>query len=263
MTVHDMRLVGSGEHHWPDPRAAADRLLLGPLTRREVRRGLAAALAVSEPVAAAVRQLGVRDVVTVPVPVPAPAVEPLPVETCWDVVFAATLAPDKGGAVLLEAFSRIASQHPSARLVLAGSGPEAGHLAAAAAPLGEGVVLPGRLDPAGVSRAMGRARVVVVPSLPAVRREGSSLTAAEAARHGRVVITSDDPAAAEVARAVGGDVTPAGDVAALAARLDHWLSHAQEARRAGDRARTLAAERYDEGRSATLVREVYLRVMRQ
>src|SRR5689334_24930215 len=106
------------------------------------------------------------------------------------------------------------------RLVVAGAGP---------------VHVPGarRMTAAQVSEAMGRARVVVVPSLPALRREGSSLTAAEGARHGRVVVGSDDPAVAEVVRAVGGDVVPAGDAGALAARLQHWLDSPEEASAVG------------------------------
>jgi glycosyltransferase involved in cell wall biosynthesis len=260
MTVHDLRVLGGGEHHWPDPRAVADRWLLAPLTRRESRRHLAAAIAVSDTVAEAVRAMGLRHVVSVPVPVPPPALPPHPVEDCWDVVFAATLAPDKGAHVLLEAFGRIAERHPRARLVLAGDGPDRKRLAAAAAPWADRVLLPGRLDGDGVSAAMGRARIVVVPSLPALRREGSSLTAAEAARHARPVISSDDPAAAEVARSVGGDVVPAGDVQALADRLDHWLASPELAAAAGRRAESLGG-RFDVASSAAQVREVYASVL--
>ena len=256
MTVHDMRLLSGGEHHLPDPRAVADRWVLAPLARRGLRR-VDAVIAVSETVADALRAVGVRRVSAVPVPVPPPLVPPMPVGDCHDVVFAAALVPDKGAHVLLEAFLRVATTHPEARLVLAGSGPSADALAAAAAPLGDRVVLPGRLGAEEVSRALGRARVVVVPSLPALRREGSSLTAAEAARHGRPVITSDDPAAAEVARQVGGDVVPAGDVAALAARLDHWLGDAAAATAAGNRAAEQAVV-YDTAVSAAGVRQVYL-----
>lgn len=259
LTVHDMRLLGGGEHHLPDPRAAADRWFLAPLTRRAIRR-LAAVLAVSEVVAETLRAAGVSRVHVVPVPVPAPLVAPRPAGECTDVLFAASLVADKGAQVLLDAFGLVADRYPSARLVLAGSGPDAAALTRAAERWGPRVLLPGRLDADGVSRAMSRARVVVVPSLPALRREGSSLTAAEAARHGRPVVTSDDPAAAEVARAVGGDVVPAGDVAALAARLNHWLGDPDAASAAG----AVCAERaraYDSDASAAAVRSVYLEVL--
>lgn len=259
LTVHDLRLLRGGEHHLPDPRAAADRWILSPLARRAVRR-LPAVLAVSETVATALRAYRVRTVAVVPVPVPPPLVAPRPAGDCTDVLFAAALAPDKGAQILLRAFAAVADRHPDARLVLAGSGPDEAALAAAAAPWGPRVLLPGRLDAEGVSRAMGRARVVVVPSLPALRREGSSLTAAEAARHGRPVVTSDDPAAAEVARAVGGDVVRAGDVAALAARLDRWLADPDGATATGAEAAARAAA-FDTDASAALVRSVYLDVI--
>ncbi|MCW2776689.1 MAG: hypothetical protein JWN17_414, partial [Frankiales bacterium] len=42
LTVHDLRVLGGGEHHLPDPRAVADRLVLAPLTRLLVRRHVAA-----------------------------------------------------------------------------------------------------------------------------------------------------------------------------------------------------------------------------
>lgn len=257
MTVHDLRLFGNGEHHLPDPRAAADWLVLGPLTRREIRRHVSAVVAVSEPVAEMVRSAGLAVARVVPVPVPPPMVEPRPVEACWNIVLAATLARDKGAHVLLAAFAQVVGRHPAARLVLAGSGPEEGALRDAAKPLGDRVQLVGRLGAAGVSAALGSARVVVVPSLPGLRREGSSLSAAEGARHGRPVITSDDPAVAEVARAVGGDVVPAGNVVALAERLDYWLAAPALAAAAGARAAALAADRFDVTSVAASVRGVY------
>src|SRR5689334_4639879 len=133
------------------------------------------------------------------------------------------------------------------RLVVAGAGP---------------VHVPGarRMTAAQVSEAMGRARVVVVPSLPGLRREGSSLTAAEAARHGRPVVASDDPAVAEVARLVGGDVVPAGNVAALAARIQHWLDSPAEAAAAGTAA-AAAAEVFDPASVSARYDEVYARAL--
>jgi glycosyltransferase involved in cell wall biosynthesis len=261
LTVHDLRTLGAGEHHLPDPRAAADRLVIGPLVRRLAHRHVDMLLAVSETVARQVRAAGLRRVVAVPVPVPAPAAVTAPPGTCFDVLAAAKLAPDKGIDVLIGAFARVAAAHPDARLVVAGDGPARQALERQAAPLGSRAVFTGRLDAAAMSAAMARARVVVVPSLPALRPEGASLTAAEAARHGRPVVTSDDPAAAEVGRSVGGTVVPAGDVAALASVLDRLLSDPRQADRLGVRAAELAA-RYDVTAVAALVRSIYADVMR-
>lgn len=261
LTVHDLRSLGAGEHHLPDPRAAADRLVTGPLVRRLAARHVDMLIAVSETVARRVRAAGLARVVAVPVPVPPPTAPLSPPSECVDVVAAAKLAPDKGFDVLIDAFARIADAHPQARLVLAGDGPERDALERRAAPLAPRVVFPGRLRAEEMSTAMARARVVVVPSLPSIRPEGASLTAAEAARHGRPVVTSDDPAAAEVGRSVGGTVVPAGDVAALASVLDHLLAHPGEADVLGTRAMGLA-ERYDAVKVAEAVRSVYADVMR-
>lgn len=253
MTVHDMRFLGGGEHRLPDPRAAATRLWIDPLVRR-LSRSLAAVLGVSDVVADALRAAGLQRVWTLLVPVPDPIAAPRPVEECHDVVFAGSLVADKGARVLMEAFHIVAARHPAARLVLIGDGPERRRLLDEA---GDRVVLPGRLDGGGVSSAMGKARVVVVPSLPALRREGSSITAAEGARHGRPLVVSDDPAVAEVARRVGGDVVPAGDVGALAARLDHWLGAPAAARAAGARASASAAANFAPTVVATRLKEIY------
>ena len=237
LTVHDLRAWGGSEHHLPDPRAAA-ALVLHPWVRRTIAR-LPAVVGVSSAVADA---LGIPGAVAIPVPVPAPTGQLLPVAECTDVLFAGRLSEDNGIGVLLADMERVTG----GRLVVAGDGP---------------VPVPGarRMTAAEVSQAMGRARVVVVPSLPSLRREGSSLTAAEAARHGRPLVTSDDPAVAEIARRVGGDVVPAGDVAALAARIQHWLDSPAEASGAG--ARALAASGvFDPASVAQQYADVYARV---
>jgi len=81
----------------------------------------------------------------------------------------------------------------------------------------------------------------------------------QAARHGRVVVGSDDPAVAEVVRLVGGDVVPAGDVATLAGRLQHWLDAPAEAAARGASA-AAASEVFDPARVSAQYDEVYARV---
>lgn len=233
LTIHDLRAFGGSEHHLPDPRAAV-AMALHPVVRR-MSASLAAVVAVS--VSAAREVPGAQ---AIPVPVPAPTGDLLPVDECTDVVFAGRLSEDKGIRVLQAAMAQVTG----GRLVVAGDGP---------------LAVPGarRMTSAEVSSAMGRARVVVVPSLPARRREGSSMTAAEGARHGRVVIGSDDPAVAEVVRLVGGDVVPAGDVSALAERIQHWLDHPREAAVVGAAA-ARAAEQFDPSRVAERYTELYV-----
>jgi glycosyltransferase involved in cell wall biosynthesis len=184
------------------------------------------------------------NVAVVRIPVPPPAVAPVPPDECTDVVFVGRVAPDKGAHVAIAAFKAMADRHERARLVVVGDGPARRRLEGLSGSDGR-IVFTGMLDEKGVSEALGRARVVVVPSIPALRREGLPTVAVEAARHGRPIVTSDDPGLVEVSRLVGGDVVPAGDVGALAEALDRWLSHPGAASEAGAAALEAAARVFD------------------
>jgi len=82
-------------------------------------------------------------------------------------LFLGRLAPSKGPGVLLEAFARIAADHPRWRLCLAGEGPEAGALRHRARELGlaDRVALPGRVTGAAREAWFARAALAAVPSL--------------------------------------------------------------------------------------------------
>jgi glycosyltransferase involved in cell wall biosynthesis len=223
-------------------------------------------VAVSNAIARELGRYSVAPVTVVPVPVPAPTAVLRRPSECHDVVFAGRLSRDKGAHVLVDAFARAAGDAPDAGLVLAGDGPQRAALeqqvAALPADVRRRITFLGHIGPDAVSAAMGQARVVVVPSLPALRREGSSLTAAEAARHGRPVVGSDDPAVAEVVLACGGTVVPAGDVDALAAALARVLADPAGADESGRTATSAASARYDGVAVATAIREVYADVVR-
>jgi glycosyltransferase involved in cell wall biosynthesis len=257
MTVHDMRWLGGSEHHLPDPRAVADRVWLGPVMRRLVR-SFDATVGVSRALVDVLSSAGLPHPTMVAVPVPPPLVTPPPASSARDVLFVGKLSRDKGVHVLREAFAQLAPEHPEARLVMVGDGPEHAHLSRSAPPWLE---LTGRLDPRSVSEVLGRARVVAVPSLPALRREGYPLVAVEAARHGRPVVVSDDPGLVEAATLVGGDVTPAGDADALAARLRWWLGDPEDADRAGAQADRAASAVHDPRDVARAFAEVYERAV--
>lgn len=262
VTVHDLRVFGHGEHHLPDPRAVGDRLLLSPLARRQIRHHASGVIAVSEAVADVVRAAGIGPVSVVGVPVLEPTASLRPPSQGADIVFAGRLSRDKGAHVLIDAFGQIATEFPSARLVLLGDGPQRDALTAQAAPLRSRIDFRGWCSPEDVSAAMATARAVVVPSLPGLRREGSSLAAAEAARHGRPVIGSNDPAVAEVVRAVGGEIVTSGDVRALARTLRRVLTEPAWADVLGQAALFAALDRYGCVSVTASVRETYLEVLR-
>jgi glycosyltransferase involved in cell wall biosynthesis len=262
MTVHDHRLVGAADYPRRTPRGVADRLLKAPLDRAVARRRLAAAIAVSEPLAERLRARGFRDVTHVPVCGLMPTAPLQPVAANRDVAFVGRLSADKGVRVLTDAFATVAADRPDARLLVAGAGPDESAVRDLADRLGPDRVRHlGRLDESGISALLAGVRVVVVPSLPAVRPEGSSLSAVEAALHGRAVVGSDDPAVAEVLRTLAaGDPIPAGDDRALATALARLLDDDAAATAAGDVARRNAERVYAPGAVADRVRAVHDRV---
>jgi glycosyltransferase involved in cell wall biosynthesis len=236
-----------------------------PFDTYVARRRLDSAIAVSEPIADKLRAAGFRGVEHVPVYALEPVVPLQPVGATRDIVYAGRLTPDKGIGVLVDAFDRIAAAFPDARLLVAGDGSERGRVAALGARHDDGrVQLLGRLDEGGISRLFAAGRVVVLPSLPSVRPEGSPLTAVEAALHGRPIVASDDPGLVEIVRVLGaGRCVQAGDPVALAAALTDVLRDDALATRWGEAARTSAAATYAPARVTERVRAVHDRVVRR
>jgi glycosyltransferase involved in cell wall biosynthesis len=260
LTAHDMTLAGT-----PDPRrsamvAVADRMVKRPLDRLVARRCLDEVVAVSGPVGERLRSAGFPRVTVLPVPVAAPTSAPHPVSECSDVVFVGRWSADKGVLVLIEAWRRICRELPESRLVLAGDGPLRAEVEEAV--VGLPIDLLGRLTPEGVSRLLGRARVVVVPSQPHLRPEGASLATAEAAAHGRPVVCSNDPAVLDVASALPGcTAVPAGDVDRLAAAIRRLVVDREFAVRRGAANARTALGTYGIERLVEGMHEVYARAI--
>jgi len=263
MTVLDQRIVGVADNGMPPLRGLADRLVKRPFDRAVARRQLDAAIAVSAPIADLLRGTGFRDVVQVPVYALDPQVPLQPVTATHDIGYVGRLTADKGIDVLADAFADVAHRVPEARLLAAGEGPERARLVRLQEQLGaDRVQLLGRLDERGVSELLARVRVVALPSLPAVRPEGSPLSAAEAALHGRPLVTSDDPGLAEMVATLGaGAVVPAGDAGALAAALTRVLTNNLLAAEWGETSRRGAAAHYAPHVVTEQVREVHHRVV--
>lgn len=263
MTVLDQRIVGVGDNGMAPIRGLADRLIKRPFDQAFARRHLDAALAVSEPLADKLRRAGFRGVEHVPVFALDPKVPLRPVTENQDIAYIGRLTTDKGIDVLTEAFAVVAERMPSARLFVAGQGPEQERLVQLRTTFGaDRVHLLGRLDENEVSELLSRVRVVTVPSLPSVRPEGSPLSAAEAALHGRPLVTSDDPGLVEMLGLLGaGDVVPAGDATALADSLTRVLTDDELAARWSETSRRAAAARYAPDVVTARVRDVHDRVV--
>jgi glycosyltransferase involved in cell wall biosynthesis len=261
MTVHDHRLLGVADQRGHGVRGAVQRRgarASGRLVRNTARRHMRAVMAVSDDLQKALLRQGFRSVTTVPVPVEPPVAEPRPVQACRDIAFVGRLTVDKGADVALAAFARVAADHPDTHLLIAGDGPLHPELARASAVLGDQVRLLGKLAPDEVSALIGSCRIVVAPSVPTLRPEGSPTIVVEAAAHGRPLIASDDPGLRAAASRLGGAViTPALDVAALAAALARLLDDDQHARTLGTAARAAVFARHGLDVVTRTVREVY------
>jgi glycosyltransferase involved in cell wall biosynthesis len=143
-------------------------------------------LAVSDAVATHLVQdagLPADRVVVKPNGVPDPGPQPPPGR---DFLFAGRLRREKGVELLLDAWE-LSGLGAERRLVIAGSGPEAGLVASRAAAL-SGVEVVGGLTPEEVGARMTAAGVVVIPSL---WHEPLPLTAIEALAHARPLIVSN------------------------------------------------------------------------
>ncbi len=218
LTVHDGRLLGDADGRGHLLRAYQRGR--APFDAAVARRNVDRVLAVSQSLAERMRAAGFRAVEHAAPWAADPVEAPSDPASSRDLVFLGRLDPDKGVRQLVAAFAATRG----GRLLLAGSGSCAAELAASP-PVREGrAVLLGSLDRAQVSRLLGSARAVVLPSLPARRPEGSPLALIEGLVHGRPLVVSDDPGCVALTRdGRAGLVTPAGDIAALTGALQQLL----------------------------------------
>jgi glycosyltransferase involved in cell wall biosynthesis len=164
----------------------------------------------------------------------------------------------KGFDLLLEAFARIAPDHPAYGLVIGGSGPALGELERRAEELGlaERVAFPGTLSRAEVTWAMAAADVFVLPS----RVEPFGIVVLEALRAGCPVVVSRHGGAPEIVRdGIDGLVVDPLDTPVLASAIASLLDDRVLARRLGASGPGRAAT-YDWGVVAARYRDIYSRV---
>ena len=160
-----------------------------------------------------------RRAVTIHNPAPvdhaAPAVDEAKLLARQAIVLAlGRLVPDKGFATLIDAFARL--DHPDAKLIILGEGPERAALEQRVLSLG----LAGRVEmPGYVTQPwayFARARACAVSSVS----ESFSNAAVEALAHGLPVVSTDCGGPAEIIlRPELGRLVPVGDVAALSEAL--------------------------------------------
>lgn len=194
--------------------------------------------------------------------VPDPAVE-APLDASPTVVFAGRLVSEKGVDVLLKAFSHVLRQIPSARLLVAGEGPEKDRLRQHAHELSvaENVSMPGHIPHEKMERRFASAWVQVVPS---VWEEPFGLVAAEAMMRGTAVVASRVGGLKNLVRdGETGLLVPPGDPNALASSLTRLLQNQTLAKRLGQNGRAMARTHLSKEVFVTHFLELYERLLNE
>jgi glycosyltransferase involved in cell wall biosynthesis len=140
-------------------------------------------------------------------------------------LFAGAPIARKGFDLLLAAFAEVRSAVPGARLRLAGPPGDAPRLVAERG--SERISLAGPLDQRGLAAELTRADCLVLPS----RHDSFGMVVAEALAAGVPALVSEMVGAKDLVRAgESGWIVPAGDAAALAARMLWCARHPEEVR---------------------------------
>jgi glycosyltransferase involved in cell wall biosynthesis len=138
------------------------------------------------------------------------------------VAFVGTIEPRKAVPTLVEAFARVAAEHPDLRLVLAGAdgwGTEAARAAVAASGVATRILRVRWVPDDALPALLRQAAAVAYPS----HEEGFGLPALEALACGAPLVTTADSPMAEVAGAAA-LLVPPGNAGALAWALNRVLS---------------------------------------
>jgi glycosyltransferase involved in cell wall biosynthesis len=158
------------------------------------------------------------------------------------VLFLGLLQPSKGAYDLLEAFARIASNHPQLRLVLAGIGDiESLNRLAAERGIADQVILPGWINTPQRSHWLQRAVCLALPSYA----EGLPMAILEAMAMGVPVVASAVGGIPQVVRpGHTGWLLEPGDIDALRRHLMQAITEPKTARTLGQQARKLIESEY-------------------
>jgi teichuronic acid biosynthesis glycosyltransferase TuaC len=171
------------------------------------------------------------------------------------------LVERKRHADVIRALPAVAEHHPEVRYVVIGDGPERAPLADLARSLGvaDRVELRGQLTPDAALVGMREASLFVMPSTD----EALGVAYLEAMGAGVPAVGArGEPGPEDIAAAGPGiELVTAGDVPALAARIDSLLSDTDALRAAGDQARETVASQFGWERCGVATVDAYRAVL--
>jgi glycosyltransferase involved in cell wall biosynthesis len=171
------------------------------------------------------------------------------------VIVLARFEPQKGHAVLFDAWQSVAASFPKARLVCVGEGRLRGELEARAAALGIAASIRFAGYQSNIPDWLALAAFTVLPSF----YEGLPLSALESMAAGRAVVaTSVDGTIEVVLDGKTGLTVPAGEPAPLAAAIGRLLAAPELARSLGRAGRHLVEEQFSRQRQIAETETLYL-----
>ena len=157
------------------------------------------------------------------------------------ILFVNRLDPRKGFRVMIAAFARILEDHPQARLIVAGDGPERDAVRSLAAPVRDRVTMLGTVAHGDLPPYHAACEVFCAPS---VGRESFGIVLVEAMAAGLPVVATGIPGYREVVRdGVEGLLVPPSSPDRTAAAVGAVLDDPDLAKRLGEAGRA-RAERY-------------------
>ena len=170
------------------------------------------------------------------------------------------LRPEKGLPILLEAFARVRSRHPEARLLVVGSGPMLAELEARARALELAADCRFQSATQNVAEWLRVMDIFVLPSLS----EALSNSLMEAMACGCCAIASDTGGNPELVRdGETGLLFPTGDITSLAARLDGMLANRDTRRCLASHGAQFMREHFSREAAARRMGEIYTSYLEQ
>ena len=174
-------------------------------------------------------------------------------------VFVGRLAAVKGLRVLLDAFGRVAGDHPGLKLTLVGDGDDREALEALAKPLGEAVRFTGYLSQSEVAETLATADALVLPSFA----EGVPVVLMEAMASGRPVVATRVAGVSELVEdGISGFLAPPGDAETLANRISNLAADPDLRKRMGAAGRETVLAEFDIRKEAARIAGLFRGEMR-
>ena len=181
-----------------------------------------------------------------------------PAGNAADFVFVGELRTLKGVDVLIHAFQHLFARHPQLRLAIVGDGPDMARFQSLVKKLKltEGVSFYGRLP---TRKAFSAGRVMVVPS----RAESFPYVVLEAAAAKMPLIASRVGGIPEIVAGSRTELVPAGDVVALAARMEDAIAQPALYQSMADELSDLIGHKFTTERMTAQITDFYLSVLKR